>query len=246
MTSDDTEQLTEWPHQRQPHYLLRDDHRDLTVMIITAKEHHVEIERITGCPTLPIHWPRSIANCIRADQETIAERYSTLYSNPPYWRPTKWLSPSSRPPKPYQMSNQAIARSPNAIYKAASQEQMQSSITPIMTTYYNAYMLDPDQWYTTYARCNLRQFCHLSVVPASAIYESLIRSQERKVHHCPNAKPYPCDGQLCHRGYPGQLRSRLMPRIQCVQVHRRDGRELMNRNQQTKPNPNQITFRRTN
>jgi len=55
MTTERTEWFTEWHHERQPRKQPRDDLRDLTETDITAEGLHMEIERITGSPSVPSH-----------------------------------------------------------------------------------------------------------------------------------------------------------------------------------------------
>jgi len=63
---------------------------------------------------------------------------------------SEWLS-RSWPPRPYQMPNQEMPKSADTIYKAAFQEQKRAPNAVSMTTYCETYVLDMDQWYTTFA-----------------------------------------------------------------------------------------------
>jgi len=84
---------------------------------------------------------------------------------------SEWLSLRNGLPRPWRMPNQVMPRSANAMYKAASRRQKRVPITVSMITYFEAYVLDMDQWYTTHAQCNWSQYCHPRVVTASATCE---------------------------------------------------------------------------
>ena len=56
----------------------------------------MELERITGSPTVPSNWPRRWPNGVPKVQETTAERHTELNAYPPYQRPTKWLPRSNQ------------------------------------------------------------------------------------------------------------------------------------------------------
>jgi len=65
-------------------------------MDITAERVYMDIERITGSPTVPNHWPRCLLNGVPMDQETITEQHTELYAKRPSPRPIKWLPRSQQ------------------------------------------------------------------------------------------------------------------------------------------------------
>jgi len=54
----------------------------------------MEIERITGSPTVRRYLPRCLPNGVPKDQQTIAEQHTELNTKWPYPRPTTWLQRS--------------------------------------------------------------------------------------------------------------------------------------------------------
>jgi len=75
---------------------LWDDHQHLIATDTTAEGLHMEVERITGRPTVPSHWPRRLPNGVPKNQKTIAAQHTELNAKPRYQRTTKWLRRSKR------------------------------------------------------------------------------------------------------------------------------------------------------
>jgi len=94
---------------------------------------------------------------------------------------SKWRSQRTGLLRPYLLLNQGIARFSHAMYQAFIAEQNSCRITVSMTTYCDTYMLDIDQWYSTHAQCNWRQFCHLRLVTVNAVCKWQLWYQEGKL-----------------------------------------------------------------
>jgi len=92
MTTEHTEQSTEWHHNRQSRKLPRDDHRHLTVIDITAKRLHTEIKP----EDYQVRWgtkplTETLPEWRTKRSKAIAEQHTRLNSEPPHQRPSKCL-----------------------------------------------------------------------------------------------------------------------------------------------------------
>jgi len=109
-----------------------------------------------GIPNwMPIHLTRGLPNDYReANGYSTEAAYRDGTENSTKNTPklsSEWLSPRSSPPRSspprlYQMQNQEMARSANAMHKAAFPEQKRSSYMVSMT-YRDVNVLELDQWY---------------------------------------------------------------------------------------------------